>query len=191
MDIINIFIYTILFFILYYFFYNIFKCNFIKKKPKTTKLNYSLFYADEKVKDKKVITCKILKSDKYRLKGKPDYILKHKYFNKYIPIELKSGSIKESSLPRENDLMQLITYFLIIEDIYNSRPKYGYLVYNDFMFIVKNTNTLRKNLINTTKNMEEMLVVGKSKNKPKITQSKCRLCKYRHNVCEFHKHEEW
>ncbi len=161
--------------------------DYTKKKPKTNKFTYKLFYADEKINNKNTISSKLLKSDKYGLKGKPDYILKHKILNKYIPIELKSGSIKENNKPRENDLMQLVTYFLIIEDIFGKKPKYGYLVYKDYMFIVKNTIKLRRKLLKTITDMKNMETVGYSKNTPDVNFPKCRLCKYRNSVCEFHK----
>ncbi len=161
--------------------------SYIKKNPKVTKFNYNLFYSDEKINDENVLCSKLLKSNKYGLKGKPDYILKHKKLNKYIPIELKSGKIANKNKPREGDLMQLVTYFLIIEDLYDSKPNYGYLVYKDYMFIVKNSKKLKKELLKTIDEMKYMEMVGKPKQKSEVFYPKCRLCKYRKEVCELHK----
>ncbi len=157
----------------------------IKKQPDTTIPMYELFYADEKVDNEKVISSKILKSEKYKLKGKPDYIVKHIIFNKYIPIELKSGNINDKSFPNEYDLMQLVTYFLIIEDLYNYRPKKGLLVYNDYMFEIKNTRKLRKKALVTIRKMNKMMKNGRGKAEP--SNKKCRLCRYRGTGCKFYK----
>lgn len=159
--------------------------NFKKVKPKINKFNYKLFYADEKTDKENVISGKLLKSDKYKLKGKPDYIIKHKIFNKFIPIELKSGTIKDDKYPREYELMQLAVYFLIIEDLYGSRPRYGYLVYKDYMFIVKNTKKLRKEVLNRVNNMKLMLDNGLAEGFAEPSYNKCKLCKYRKDVCQF------
>ncbi len=183
----NSYIYLFLIIVIFILAKNLQRDNYIKKRPKTTKFNYKLFYADEKKDDENIISAKILKSDKYKLKGKPDYILKHKKLNKYIPIELKSGMIKDKMYPRENDLMQLVAYFLIIEDLFDNKPKYGYLVYKDYMFIVKNTKKLRQQLLQIIKDMKFMETTGKSKKISEVNFPKCRLCKYRSSVCQLHK----
>lgn len=144
---------------------------------------YSVFYQDKKSDDINIITSKMLYSEKYMLKGKPDYILKSNNSESYIPIELKSGNISGESFPHMGDLLQLITYFIIIEEEFLQRPKYGKLIYNDYMFIVKNTKAHRKMVLKTVKDMRKMLKTGKAKNvEPSFM--KCKHCVCNNSVCE-------
>jgi len=50
-------------------------------------------------------------SKRHRITGKPDYVIIEN--NKYIPIELKSGS---HLMPRKNHILQLATYCQLLED---------------------------------------------------------------------------
>ena len=100
---------------------------------------------------------KILYSSKYDIQGKPDYIFKSKIKNDMVPVEIKSGMINDENMPHKGDLMQLTAYFIIVKEIYGVKPKYGYIMYKDFMFKIKNTYTLRKQLIKTLKMMRGML----------------------------------
>lgn len=161
----------------------------IKKKPKTTLLFYSLFYADETVDNDKVIQNKKLTSEKFRVTGKPDYILKNRFKNKYIPLEVKSREIKAMTKPLEKDVMQLATYFLLIEDNFGSKPKYGRILYKDYMFTVYNTRKLRKKILKTIKNMDN-IQDGINNIKTSHTNpsyKKCLNCISRNTVCEYYK----
>lgn len=122
-----------------------------------------------------------LYSKKYHLKGKPDFVYKT-LFNNYIPVEIKSSSIKDSPSPRENEAMQLITYFFLISETYG-KPKYGYLIYKDYMFKIKNNRKTRKYFINELKNLREMLETGSNYCEPSF--SKCKHCICKNTVCEF------
>ncbi|MDI3312602.1 MAG: CRISPR-associated protein Cas4, partial [Thermoanaerobacterium sp.] len=74
-----------------------------------------LIYIDkqEEVKKDGVIYSKLLKSSKYGISGKPDYI--YDIGNELIPLELKSSKVEGHS-PLLKDVMQLTAYFLIIEE---------------------------------------------------------------------------
>lgn len=160
-----------------------FKRPIVKRKVRFDVNGYSVFYQDKKSDDINIITSKMLYSEKYMLKGKPDYILKSNNSEKYIPIELKSGYIKDDTYPHMGDLLQLITYFIIIEEEFLQRPKYGKLIYNDYMFIVKNTKAHRKMVLKTVKDMRKMLKTGKAKNvEPSFM--KCKYCVCNNSVCE-------
>ncbi len=156
-----------------------------KTKISTYVRGYILFYTDQKVEKREegVIYSKLLESERYGIKGKPDYILKSRNGNKYLPIELKSGVIGDLDMPKEGDLMQLVMYFLIIEDLYGIRPKEGRLIYKDSMFIIKNTTGLRKQLIEVLEDMKDMLNTGKGFIDPGFI--KCKHCMCRGTVCEF------
>ncbi len=157
----------------------------IKKPPRLITNGYKLFYTDQspKKKEKGVIYSKLLVSKKYGLKGKPDFILKHRVNNMLMPIELKSGKIGDNASPRYGDLMQLCAYFLIVEDIFKVKPAYGKLIYSDHMFVVKNTRRLRKQLLSIMSDMRLMLKTGEQQ--PKANYATCRYCLSRNTVCEF------
>lgn len=138
----------------------------------------NLIYTDEK-------GCKLLKASHYGLQGKPDYIFETWGLKKLIPLEVKSAVLKED-WPHQGDLMQLIAYFLIIEEVYGKRPPYGKLVYKNKTFTVKNTKKMRKELLKTVKVMQQML---DGKVTPKVTPSfkHCKNCICQQTVCEWSK----
>ncbi len=156
------------------------KCKLKKIAP----LGYSLFYTDQNTNNRKngVIYKKILYSEKYNIQGKPDFI--YKKLNTCYVIELKSGTIKDEPMPHTGDLMQLIAYFLIIEDLYGYRVKKGKIIYSDYCFVVKNTRYLRKYLLNTLKDMRYMLKTGKGTANCSFVH--CKHCMCKQTVCTFY-----
>lgn len=165
--------------------------NFSKIELKKTKIKfnekrYKIFYQDSKSSDENIITNRLLVSKKYGLKGKPDFILRHNKKDLYIPIELKSGNIKDEIEPHLGDFLQLITYFILIEDEFGKKPKYGKLIYNDYMFIVPNTNKYKKQLLMTLKDMRALLKTGQADN-CSTSFIKCKNCLCNNTVCEVNK----
>ncbi|MBE6011656.1 MAG: CRISPR-associated protein Cas4 [Lachnospiraceae bacterium] len=155
-----------------------------KKKIKFPGSGYRLFYSDEKNTPRKenVIYSKLLKSEKYGLQGKPDYIFSKR--GKLLPVELKSGTIGEEPLPRFGDLLQLAAYFIIIEECFDTHPPYGEIIYSDYMFKIKNTKKIRKELLDTVEGMRLMLTEGPM-DEPSCEYVKCRHCLCRGTVCEY------
>lgn len=145
---------------------------------------YALLYADQKQEGRGTEDFgKLLYSEKYDLQGKPDYVFCSRILGKLVPVELKSGSIGEDPLPHRGDYLQLAAYFLILEDVYGKRPAYGRLVYRDYMFEIRNTRKVRKDVFRTMKEMEDMLRCGVGK--PKNSFSHCRPCICSGTVCQF------
>ncbi|WP_317854528.1 CRISPR-associated protein Cas4 [Chakrabartyella piscis] len=142
---------------------------------------YTLFYADQKQKGKEGFG-KMLKSEKYDLRGKPDYIYRKRFGKMLMPVELKSGKIGDADVPHLGDLMQLCAYFLMIEDIYGVRPKEGRLVYADYMFLVQNTKKLRKEVLSLMEEMRNMLETGEGAANADFAT--CRYCVCNGVVCE-------
>lgn len=166
------------------FVYNITRSGIVRvRKPKLSIFGYKTIYSDTKDKfSGKDVKSNILDSEKYGLRGKPDYIFKSKFSKSLIPIELKSGSVKDEKRPYQGDLMQLVAYFLIIEDVYGIRPRQGRIIYKDAMFIVKNSYSLKRELLSTVASMRKMLVTGEGEARPSFI--KCRYCICNGTVCE-------
>ena len=162
-----------------------------KGKPNIQKLTarddvrgYALIYADQKQgKKHEEDFGKLLYSAKYELQGKPDYIFQSPVLKKVVPVELKSGVIDEEEMPHHGDLLQLGAYFLILEDVYGQKPPFGRIVYQDYMFEIRNTAKIRNEVLSTMKEMREMLQYGIGKAKPSFAT--CRPCVCNGTVCEF------
>ena len=145
---------------------------------------YSLVYADQKQgKKHEEDFGKLLYSAKYELQGKPDYVFQSPFLKKIVPVELKSGAIDEEEMPHHGDLLQLGAYFLILEDVYGQKPPFGRIVYQDYMFEIRNTAKIRNEVLSTMKEMREMLQYGVGKAKPSFAN--CRPCVCNGTVCEF------
>ncbi len=147
-----------------------------KAKPPLSKLIYTDTNSEK-------YDAQILKSEKYKLRGKPDLIYKSRFTRKYYPIELKSGKLgSNATVPRDGDLMQLCAYFFIIEEHYNCKVPYGKLVYKDCAFIVKNNKYMKRTFLNVLKNMQ---VFSAEKNNVVTTKKVCNTCTLRFTVCEY------
>lgn len=162
------------------------KKRWIRKIPtKLTMVGCRIVYTDQKEehKQKDIVYSQILHANQFDLQGKPDYIFQNKYTKAYIPVEIKSGSIGEEGLPHKGDFLQLAAYFLIVEEVYHKRPKIGFLMYRDYMFKIRNTSSVRKEVIQTMVAMRKMLKTGVEEVSPGF--AKCRYCICNHTVCEF------
>lgn len=86
---------------------------------------------------------KVLYAKSINLIGKPDYLLKEN--NQIIPVEVKTG--KTPVNPYQNHIMQLTAYCLLVEELYEIRPKYGYIKYPQQEFSVQYTEENKNKLI--------------------------------------------
>lgn len=115
----------------------------------------------------------ILFSKRYRISGKPDYIVKKN--NKFIPVEIKSG---EYNQPQKNHSLQLATYCHLVEEKYGTFVPYGIIVYKNSDFKIPFNPSLRFELESVIEKMRREL------KKKKIVlnhndQRKCRNCSMR------------
>lgn len=154
----------------------LFRPTIVKKDKQTLGVPFARpIYTDEK-------GTKLLIAPKIDLQGKPDYIFKTWLRGKYVPLEIKSGVVKDDE-PHEGDLMQLVAYFLIIKEVYGKKPPYGKLVYKNKTFKVRNTLALRMTLQRYLRQMREMLK-GQMDVEVEASYIKCRNCICQHTVCE-------
>lgn len=68
---------------------------------------------------------KPLFSKRYRITGKPDYVIRRN--NCYIPVEIKTG---RQNSPQKNHIFQLAAYCHLLEENYGCFVPYGILVYD-------------------------------------------------------------
>ncbi|MFH1100436.1 MAG: CRISPR-associated protein Cas4 [Methanobacteriota archaeon] len=115
-------------------------------------------------------------SKRYKLTGKPDYIVKKD--NHYIPVERKSGS---SSTPHRNHILQLAAYCQLLEDTYGGFVPYGILVYNNTQYPISFTPKLRfelESVITTMRTALQREIISLNHNDP----WRCKACSMR-TVC--------
>ncbi len=138
----------------------------VQKKKQYRIPNGEITYSDLNV------PAKALFSKRYRIAGKPDYIVKKS--NYYIPIEVKSGSY---SNPQKNHILQLATYCQLLEDNYSNLVPYGIIIYKNSDFKIPFDPKLRfelESVINKMRNSINKKVVL-NHNDP----TKCRICSMR------------
>ena len=92
-------------------------------------------------------------SPRYRLAGKPDYLVEER--GCIVPVEVKPG--RDSAEPYEGDVLQLAAYCLLVEDEYGQRPRYGYLKYSQAVFCIDYTHSLRQQLLDRLDTMRRDL----------------------------------
>jgi len=115
-----------------------------------------------------------IESEKLQLKGIIDQI--EVYGNEFVPIELKTGSSPKKGIWK-NHRVQLGAYALLLEDVFNTKIKEGFVIYLD-------NNERRHISINPFLRMEVRNLIKKvnsliqSKTLPKYCDSinKCKVC---------------
>ena len=99
----------------------------------------------------------VLFSKRYRISGKPDYIVNEN--DKMIPVEFKSGCY---SYPLKNHVFQLAAYCHLVEEKYGGFVPFGVLVYDQVSeHRVSFDPHLRFKLESTVKEMRSVLKTGK------------------------------
>lgn len=152
----------------------------VKNKRELGIKRANLIYADEK-------GTKLLVAEALGLQGKPDMIFQTWILRQLIPLEIKSGRLKDER-PHLGDLYQLVVYFLLVESAYGRRPPYGKLVYANKTFKIRNTRKLRRKVFQTVSNMREMLE-GQLELKAEPEYMKCKHCICKGTVCKWNKGE--
>jgi len=113
-------------------------------------------------------------SRRYRLTGKPDYLLDDD--GEIVPVEIKSGAAPPQPYP--SHVLQLAAYCLLVEETYDVRPSYGIIRYRDQTFAVDFTPELEAWLSSTLDEMRQDASVGdvpRSHDNP----AQCAACGYR------------
>jgi CRISPR-associated exonuclease Cas4 len=95
-------------------------------------------------------------SQRYRLSGKPDYLVEER--GRIVPVEIKPRrQVKE---PYEGDILQLAAYCLLVQEEYGQRPRYGYLNYSQAVFRIDYTRGLRRQLLARLETMRQETTAG-------------------------------
>lgn len=121
---------------------------------------------------------KLIFSHHYRVKGKPDFLYEQGGF--VIPIEVKTG--RTPATPFEGHIMQLMTYCVLVEENYGSRPPYGIIRYTTQDFQIDFTPEREQafaNLLLQIRQKRNLTTVHRSHS----TWKACEACGYR-DACD-------
>ena len=113
-------------------------------------------------------------SIRYRITGKPDYIIKRNRY--YIPVEVKTGIYTE---PQKNHIFQLASYCHLIEENYKSFVPYGLLVYGDMhQYKISFDPRVRFEFESTVKTMRNIIKTGRIERNHSDSH-RCKSCSMR------------
>ncbi len=113
-------------------------------------------------------------SRRYRLAGKPDYIVNQN--GSFYPVEYKTG---KNNKPMKNHILQVAAYCQLVEENFNNFVPHGILVYNNKnSFKIPYNPALRFELENAITKIRYVIRTGKiTRNHNDI--SKCENCSMR------------
>jgi CRISPR-associated exonuclease Cas4 len=94
-----------------------------------------------------------LVSARFRLTGRPDYLVRTK--EGIVPIEAKSTRLPANGKPYDSHVMQLAAYCLLVEDVLGENVPYGVVRYADGEVAVDYTPELREELVALLEEMSE------------------------------------
>lgn len=119
-------------------------------------------------------------SRRYRLAGRPDYLLRDGDW--LIPVEVKTG--RAPNYPYPGQVMQCVAYCMLVEEHFGVRPPYGIILFEQSgkQFYIDFTSEAEGTLVETLHAMRQrlrQLEVHRSHDNPMI----CAACGYRHR-CE-------
>lgn len=137
-----------------------------------------LVYADASQSDWRP-PAKPLYSARYRLVGKPDYLVRTG--EGIIPVEVKSAPAPD--IPYLGHLLQLAAYCLLVEETTGQTPPHGLLKYADALYEIDFTAELRAELLDTLAEMRRARL-ARNVPRPHDQANKCARCGFRHGCDE-------
>ena len=114
----------------------------------------------------------------YPLLGKPDYVVLSPDGQR-IPVEIKSARV--AGAPRHEDVLQVATYLLILDDLYEPAPRYGVLRYANATFEIPYTPELRDEVLEVLAEMQALDGADPPPGDP--SPARCRACAFR-AICD-------
>jgi CRISPR-associated exonuclease Cas4 len=134
-------------------------------------------------------TARPLVARRYPLTGKPDYLVLTSGGQR-VPVEIKSGRASRvkggARQPRHEDVLQLVTYLIILDDLDDMPPRYGLLRYADATFEVPYAADLREEVLALLAEMEALdEELNETEEAPHGDPSlqKCRACAFK-EICD-------
>lgn len=121
---------------------------------------------------------RVLISQHYGLRGKPDYLLADDAGG-VVPVEVKSGLLPKSRRPPRSHALQLAVYFILVEDDLQRHVSYGLIRYRNGELRVENTDELRAELLEIVEEMRDALLAEEAHRSHAETR-RCAACSMAH-----------
>jgi len=127
-----------------------------------------------------------LYATRYPLLGKPDYVVRTPR-GVHIPVDVKSGRAGRG--PRHEDVLQLVVYLMILDDLYprDPTPRWGELRYANATYAVTDDPALRDEVLTIVAAMTQIdAAFGHDDPSPPVGVARaavCRTCAFK-TVCE-------
>jgi len=144
---------------------------------RATRAKYGATKADVSYVDHPEAKAELLVSEKYGLRGRPDYILTEGEL--IIPVEVKTGRTPRG--PLFSHIVQVAAYCLLVEETYGKAPPHGVIRYPEASHEIEYNEDLKKLLLGKLEEMRKALAKGeahRNHNRP----GKCIHCS-RREVC--------
>jgi CRISPR-associated exonuclease Cas4 len=119
----------------------------------------------------------VLRSDRYGLSGRPDYIIRTGEGS--VPVEVKTGRVPQG--PHFSHILQVAAYCLILSDVEGRRPTYGILRYGDVEHEIEFDTDLEGLLLSKVDEMRGIIRSGEA-HRNHERNGKCRSCS-RRSIC--------
>ncbi len=143
-----------------------------KKRKELDVLEGDVKYVDRLKEEAKILT-----SEKYKIRGRPDYIIEKE--GKKVPVEVKTGRVPRG--PFFSHILQVAAYCLLLEEEQGEAPPLGIVKYGDKEFEVDYDESLKELLIKKVEEMREAKETGEV-HRNHNREGKCLHCS-RRDIC--------
>ncbi len=157
---------------IFFYRYVVLSDDILLKKMKYAPLRGEINYIGKNVRGGEIT------SEKYGIRGTPDYIIK--IDDEYIPVEEKSSDV---SHPLFHHVMQVTAYCMLVEDKYGAPPPYGILKYRNAQFKIPYEERWKRIVLNMKEQMLKDIEKGEA-HRNHSNARKCRRCHYREECPE-------
>ncbi len=142
-------------------------------KRKKHKVRHDIAYIDSEKKKPKLFI-----SEKYRLSGRPDFVLL--VGDEHIPVELKTGRVPRG--PLFSHILQVATYCVLMEEEFGLPPSHGIIKYGPVENEIEYDESLKDMVLKKADEMRKFLIIGDEVHRNHNKPGKCRHCS-RRNIC--------
>ena len=137
------------------------------------KVRHIISYIDSQKKKPKLFV-----SEKYRLSGRPDFVLLIE--DEHIPVELKTGRVPRG--PLFSHILQVATYCILMEEEFGNPPSHGIIRYGQVENEIEYDEALKDMVLKKANEMRGFLISGGDVHRNHNKPGKCKHCS-RRNVC--------
>ncbi len=146
----------------------------LSKEARERRRSLDVMVGEVKYVDVAKKTPPMLVSEKYRLRGRPDYILD--IDGDEIPVEVKTGRVPKG--PFFSHILQIVAYCLLLEEMNGNPPPYGIVKYSGTEFEVEYDESLKELLTGKLDDMR-LSLENEDVHRNHNREGKCRHCSRR------------